>query len=289
VGGKRGGVPGYCGAWSAVQEEDGTYTAVPLRCRSWACPRCAPLLRRRLVKALEGVEAHRFITLTCNPARHRAPADAYRTMSLALSHLVKRIRRLHPHARFEYFAVWEATKAGWPHLHMAARGASLPQRWLSGQWRELTGAAVVDIRRVQHADQLATYLAKELAKAPTAPAGMKRFRCSRAFLQGQRLTSWLRPPTGSKWQVVPVDTACQADVWRAQGKVVYVHHDGTVTALDRLRWLPVLDLHPHALSDWAFFLKVAAQYIATHPRAGLSLPELPSDLAEDLLPPPLAA
>jgi hypothetical protein len=249
---------GYCGAWSAVRDEDGVYTAVPLRCRSWSCPFCAPRLKKRLVNALQGVEAHRFITLTCNPEHYPDPETAFRRLSLALGHLIKRIRRLHPNSQFEYFVVWEVTRKGWPHLHMAARGAPLPQRWLSRQWEELTGAAIVHIRRVEHPEQLASYLAKELAKSPTAPAGMKRFRCSRGFLQGQRLTTWLRPPGGPGWTVVPVSTSYQADLWLAAGHLVYALPGGIIMAVDRQKWWWLFEKHPAALRDWEHFLCVAS-------------------------------
>ncbi len=249
---------GYCGAWSAVREEDGVFTAVPLRCRSWSCPQCAPRLKKRLVNALQGVEAHRFITLTCNPQHYPDPETAFRGLSIALGHLIKRIRRLHPKAEFEYFVVWEVTRKGWPHLHMAARGAPLPQRWLSRQWEELTGAAIVHIKRVEQPEQLASYLAKELAKAPTAPSGMKRFRTSRNFLQGHHITTWLRPPGEPGWTVVPVHTAYQADVWLAAGHVVYLLPNGVIMAVDRLKWLHVFDRYPSALGNWEKFLCVAS-------------------------------
>lgn len=249
---------GYCGSWSAVREEDGVFTAVPLRCRSWSCPSCAPRLKKRLINALQGVEAHRFITLTCNPALYPDPPTAFRALSVALGVLIKRIRRLHPQAEFEYFVVWEVTRKGWPHLHMAARGAPLSQPWLSSQWRDLTGAAIVYIRRVEHPEDLVSYLAKELAKAPTAPAGMKRFRTSRNFLHGHKVTDWLRPPTGATWTVHGVASSWLEQDWRARGYLVYNLEHGVVMAVDPGVWAAVYDRHPAALQSWEKFLCAAS-------------------------------
>jgi len=196
--------------------------AVPLRCRSWRCPPCARWMKRRLSRILEGVSANRLITLTCNPGHWESVDDAYRLMSVGIAHLVKRIKRKWPNATFEYFMVWEATKHGWPHVHMVARGPYIPQKWLSQQWLDLTGAFIVDIRDVDNARPLASYLAKYLSKELTAPPAMKRYRCSRHFLNGSSLHSLLSPGPASGWKVTTHSLSEVADHWRSQGLVITV-------------------------------------------------------------------
>ncbi|KKK70349.1 hypothetical protein LCGC14_2924900, partial [marine sediment metagenome] len=77
----------YCGQWSLVKETSDEKVAVPLRCHSWDCPRCAPRMKRKLAQLLSGVPAHQFITLTCNPGPWVTREEAFRGMSLAVNML----------------------------------------------------------------------------------------------------------------------------------------------------------------------------------------------------------
>lgn len=122
------------------------------------------------------------MTLTANPRAWQTPEAAYYGMSKAIPHLFKRIRRLRPGLSLEYFLVWEWTRRGWPHAHLLVRGPFIPQRWLSRQWNELTGAPVVDIRQVSTPAGAVNYLAKYLTKALSVPKGFRRYRMSRRFL-----------------------------------------------------------------------------------------------------------
>lgn len=122
-----------------------------------------------------------LLTLTCNLKRHPHVDDAFVQTSLAVNQLFKRIRRRWPHARVEYFLVWERTKRGWPHAHLLLQAPFIPQRWLSIVWEQLTGARVVDIRAVHSPQEVVSYVAKYLTKDPQAPAGMKRYRSSMRF------------------------------------------------------------------------------------------------------------
>ena len=172
-----------CGSWCAVgQTLDGDWIALPVPCNSWLCPNCAVKLKRALLKRLEGTTVHAFLTLTANPRAHATPDAAYAAMNAAIPHLFKRIRRFRPTPRTEYFLVWEWTARGWPHAHLLLRGPFLPQRWLSKQWRELTAAPIIDVRRVSTAEGAVNYLAKYLTKSLSVPEGHRRYRMSRRFL-----------------------------------------------------------------------------------------------------------
>lgn len=189
-----------CGSWSVVgTTEDGEKVVVPLSCRSWACRSCRRRNKRKLLSRLVDVQVTTFVTLTCNPRVHSSPDDAFRRMSLHVNSLVKRIRRQWPDTDLEYFLVWERTKAGWPHAHLLLRAPYIPQRWLSYAWKALTGAPIVDIRKVGDKRSVVSYIAKYLSKDPQAPQGMKRYRCSRRFfgpvvtagpLEGRQVLRW---------------------------------------------------------------------------------------------------
>lgn len=219
-----------CGSWSVVGlREDGTTIVHPLYCRSWQCARCARLQKRRLLQRLDGVKAHTFMTLTCNPRAHQDPTLAFTAMSLAVNHLMKRIRRRWPGCEVEYFLVWERTAAGWPHAHLMLRAPFIPQNWLSAQWRDLTGAPVVDIRPVHSSDHLLAYLSKHLVKAPSVPPGMKHYRFSRHFLSQlvpKREPGELRV---DHWQLQQASPASLATAFSDAGYTISEHPDGSYT------------------------------------------------------------
>lgn len=156
-----------------------------LSCRRWSCPECCEDRAAELVRlAVAGKPTH-FITLTCQPRLWPSPADAARAMQDARAELVRRIRKLGPSFPFEYFSVWEATKAGWPHLHILARTDFIDQAWLSVTWSELTGAPIVDIRRVHQLEDAASYVAKYVGKDPHHFGTNNRYSRSRNWCQSK--------------------------------------------------------------------------------------------------------
>jgi len=181
-------------------------------------------MKRRLVRALEGVVAHTLITLTCDPGRYESPHQAFARMSVAVNQLMKRIRRAQPRAQLEYFLVWETTRRGWPHVHIIARAPWIPQAWLSCQWQELTGASIVDIRRLQQGPGIALYIAKYLSKQLRAPRGFKRYRSSRNFVPGSTFVSAVRPAGDGVWSVSKFDLLELARQFDRDGYCV--HRDG---------------------------------------------------------------
>jgi len=170
-----------CARWTVSQVREDGELVVPLRCKCWGCPDCHHINRRLVLRRLKATDVTHLITLTCSPRAFSDPSQAFRHLSLAVPNLVKRLRRQFPAAIFQYLLVWETTRAGWPHAHLLARTSYLPQRALSRHWRELTGAQVVDIRRVTDARGATAYIAKYLTKTLSAPPGLKRLRTSRQF------------------------------------------------------------------------------------------------------------
>lgn len=191
---------GQCGQWVAVAlDNDLLPIAVPLSCKSWDCPKCAPRLKRRLLSRLRTTTPSLFVTLTTSHRTAPTAAAAFPIASAAFSLLVKRWRRKFPSARIEYVLVWEKTKAGWPHIHALLEAPLVSKHWLSHTWNELTGSFVVDLQTVNSKTHAITYIAKYLTKDPAVPPGFRRWRRSAGMFrhhkpplhhQLPRLTSW---------------------------------------------------------------------------------------------------
>lgn len=185
--------------------------------------------KRRLIRRLEGSKALAFMTLTCNPQRWGTPIRSFAGMSLAVNHLMKRIRRSWPQAELEYFLVWETTAKGFPHAHLLLRAPYIPQRWLSRNWRELTGAPIVDIRSIGRALDVGSYIAKYLTKDTHVPAGMKRYRCSRGFFTGLLHSPADRSNGVTNWSLSPSEPASIAQSFSNAGYTVRASPDGSYT------------------------------------------------------------
>jgi len=191
-----------CRTTTAVRLDGNYLTAIPLRCKSWPCPNCGPKRRSKLIAQILSGSPTTFLTLTWKPRDKFTPAQAAHLMSSKFACLAKRIRRHFPEAPFEYALVWEATKAGWPHMHVVCRAPYIPQRWLSDRWREMLGSPIVDIRAIKDPSVAARYVSKYVAKAPHQFAGTKRYR----FSQHYRPTETDRPeemlPPESGWAYI---------------------------------------------------------------------------------------
>lgn len=157
-----------------------------LRCRSWNCPRCRPRRQRRLkFQALSGNPVT-FLTLTCKPDLFDAPGDAARAMTRAWRQARRMIEAKYGGAKGEYLTVVEATQRGWPHLHVLTTRRWIDQPWLSKIWHDLTGAHIVDVRRVKNARMAVSYVAKYLGKAPARFDQCKRYYFTRGYMPRRR-------------------------------------------------------------------------------------------------------
>ncbi len=133
-----------------------------LRCKSWVCPHCRISKGLKAIAQIVSGAPDRFLTLTCNPARHSSKQATIAELKPKFRLLAKAIRKRY--GSFEYVLVWELTKRGWPHLHVAVRGPYIDQRWLSAYWCGLTGAKIVHITKVRSHQHAAKYMSKYLLK-----------------------------------------------------------------------------------------------------------------------------
>jgi DNA-binding HxlR family transcriptional regulator len=150
-----------------------------LRCKRWSCEICHPIQRRRVISYARKGVPDRFVTLTCKPDLFETPDQAARAMRDAFAKLIRLIRKENPGRTVEYMRVFEATKAGWPHLHILMRTPWISQQWLSDTWKRLTGAFIVDVRQVKNIEHAAYYVAKYIGKALARFKGVTRWFRSR--------------------------------------------------------------------------------------------------------------
>ena len=153
-----------CRSSLIATNQEGTKTRViPIFCHKWSCPRCGKK-KKGLWRsyALSG-EPERLITLTCKPDELFTPRQQVKKMKQAFSRLIQKLRR--KYGLLEYLAVWELTKAGMPHVHVLQRGTFIQKQELSDFWNDLTGAYIVDIKKIKSQDQVANYVMKYLTKA----------------------------------------------------------------------------------------------------------------------------
>lgn len=101
-----------------------------------------------------------------------------------------------------FLAVFEATKKGWPHLHILSRAKWLDQKWLSNRMRQLIGAPVCDVRTVKNARHLSWYLAKYIGKNPHHFEGTKRYWRSLDYFTPAPLDDPAVIDHGERWEPI---------------------------------------------------------------------------------------
>lgn len=85
------------------------------------------------------------------------------------------------YGEFEYLRVLELTKKGWPHFHFVARSGYIPQPWLSDRWDTLTGAPIVDVRKIEKTREAYWYVMKYLGKQHYCTFTERRVTMSKGF------------------------------------------------------------------------------------------------------------
>jgi hypothetical protein len=135
---------------------------------------CGEIKRYQLVQRIKQAAPTKFVTLTC---RHEGqPADQLKTMANKFQDLVKRIRKKQA---IEYIRITEDCVDGFPHFHILARTAYIDQAWLSREWKDLTNASIVDIRKAH--GKSTRYIAKYVGKNLTRRDARQRYGTSRHF------------------------------------------------------------------------------------------------------------
>jgi len=186
-----------CTDLTGVKEFEDRLEAEPLWCNSWQCEHCAPRRRTKLIGQVIDGRPTVLLTLTVSPAVTGTQPERAQKLSHAWRELRRRIRlelalppalqwldtperpitpalaqerraaitqaRRAP-APLPFYAVFEATQQGAPHLHIALRPKFIPHAWLSHQMQLLLQSPIVDIRQVHQTRGVARYVGKYLGK-----------------------------------------------------------------------------------------------------------------------------
>jgi len=190
----------FCSQWALVKVDFRTATVLPLKCKSWACDECRPGRTKRLVEEAKTGVPTLFITLTSRRRASLTPSQAAVLLVDAWRKVRREYIREHGKGTLAFLAVFEATKRGWPHLHIVARCKWLDQKWLSRRMDELHDSPIVDVRRVHGLRKVAAYVTKYIGKNPHRFTGVKRYWRSLDYLLP------LPPEDDDPWNDVPVWT-----------------------------------------------------------------------------------
>ncbi len=155
------------------------WCVIQIRCKRWGCRHCGQRKTTHLGWRCEDAMPNRLITLTVNNTLWETPRDAYERTKGKVTQLATRLRRVY--GEFEYLRVLEVTKLGWPHYHLIVRSGYIPQKVLSSVWSDLTGAFIVDVRKIKKRQDVYFYVVKYLSKQRYIPWTNRRVSWSRDF------------------------------------------------------------------------------------------------------------
>lgn len=184
-----------------------------LKCKRWSCEICRPDNRRRVIRLAAKGQPDKFMTLTSKAFQYETPDIAAQAMRDAFARLIRLMRKRFPSKTLEYMRVFEATKSGWPHLHILLRAPFIPQRWLSAAWNRLLGSKIVDIRPVGTGEGVANYVSKYIGKDVHRFAGVTRWFRSKGWSLPEDDQD---PPLrfGQMWETSPMSP--KDFFWRTQ-------------------------------------------------------------------------
>lgn len=173
--------------------ESDTIQLIPATCGRWDCPHCAEHKAHIYYARIMRADPERRVTLTWWTAVLATPLDALKQMKTALRKLAWLLRngdpdrngkpRMEPRV-FEYAAIWERHKSGFPHLHLATWGDFVKQSYLSELWERLTGASNTDIRLMSPDTQDRHHWTKYMLKQAPVTATLFKGRRLISFSEG---------------------------------------------------------------------------------------------------------
>ena len=155
------------------------WCVIQIRCKRWGCRHCGERKMTHYGWKCLAAKPNKLITLTVANRLWDTPRLAFDGTKGKIAQLATRLRR--KYEEFEYFKVLEVTKIGWPHYHLIARSPYIPQREISGAWSELTGAPIVDVRKIKKSQDVYFYVVKYLGKQKYIPWTNRRCSWSKNF------------------------------------------------------------------------------------------------------------
>jgi len=187
----------FCSEWSLVKREFRSATVLPLKCKCWTCDECRPGRTRRLVEEAKSGAPTIFITLTSKHRGSLTASEAAIELASAWRKIRREYMRDHGKGSIPFMAVFEATKRGWPHIHIVARCKWISQKWLSKRMLALADSPYVWVNRIYGTRKIAAYISKYIGKNPHRFVGVKRYWRSLDYL------SPAPPDDADAWDEVP--------------------------------------------------------------------------------------
>lgn len=135
---------------------------IPLPCKRWSCRYCAEAKISHLARRCSSALPNRLLTLTVDPLCWDDPRHSFDGTRRQVPEIFRQLRR--KFGEVEYLKVTELNRAGWPHYHCLVRSGFLPHSVVRDLWKDLTGASIVDLRKVEDRFKTYLYLVKYLAK-----------------------------------------------------------------------------------------------------------------------------
>lgn len=170
-----------CSHLTSVKSSHDGREIAPIRCKRWSCPTCHQINRARVIALARAGKPRALLTLTVRSTDYPSPDAAAEALKRGLRLLRLRLQRHERLKRFEFLAVFEKHKSGFPHLHLLIRGDYLPWKVLRGMWESITGSYQVDVRKIDREGNAAFYVSKYIGKDLSAFEGCKRWWRSRGY------------------------------------------------------------------------------------------------------------
>lgn len=191
----------FCSEWALVKRTQPGLTVTPLRCKCWTCDQCRPARTARLIAEAKAGQPNTMITLTSRRVEGWSPHVAAQRLSHAWRQVRREYVKEHGKGSLAFLVVFEATKLGWPHLHIVARCKWIDQKWLSRRMGALIGSPYVWVNRIDGIERVAAYIAKYIGKNPHRFIGTKRYWRSQDYLLTEEEPATEEEPPYELWWI----------------------------------------------------------------------------------------
>ena len=209
-------------------EAQGYYRFIPVRCKCWTCPHCAPINARQLESKLAQGKPEKMLTLTCAPSPAETPKESHDRCRPKIAKMIAELRILY--GKIEYAAILEEHQNGYPHWHLLLRSNFIPVEKIREIWLRLTGNSIVHITKIRHQKAMGRYavkyMAKDLQKSKSSRLG-RVISFSRNYLSPTRITPPQVKVEWMKWNA-PVEEVLEKFAWTI--KTISIDEFGEVTA-----------------------------------------------------------
>lgn len=207
----------YCNEHTIVKGNADVQVAVSLKCRAWTCPNCFDTRKKQLIAEAAGGRPTTFLTLTTRRSDKIDPDRAAMRLSKAWRLCRLRIIRFYGLSELPFLAVVEATKAGWPHLHILMRAPYIDWEMISEWMWELCDGAQINIQRIDKHRKMTAYVAKYCGKCSHRYKHTKRYWQSQDYDLREDEDPRQKPLPGDGWEIWNKHIRTLADGWHQVG------------------------------------------------------------------------